>query len=119
MRAYMLDTRAPVYGCVHMPKMCVIESRGECMSVRREEWLDSYVSSDWQIGGGFTRHRKYELRQLPLHGTRTLVDALRTGLHGGRGLHSAPVQRRSGSGAKRQQWSKADDHVLQADLLAA
>ena len=23
-RAYMLDTRAPVYGCVHMPKMCVI-----------------------------------------------------------------------------------------------
>ena len=36
-RAYVLDTRAPVYGCVHMPKMCVIESRGECMSVRREE----------------------------------------------------------------------------------
>ena len=34
-RAYVLDTRAPVYVCVHMPKMCVIESRGECMSVRR------------------------------------------------------------------------------------
>ena len=65
--------------------------------------LDSLVSSEWQIGGGFTRHHKCELRQMPLRGTRTLVDALRTGLHGGRGLHSAPVRRRSGSGAKRQQ----------------
>ena len=36
-RAYVLDTRAPVYVCVHMPKKCVIDSRGECMSVRREE----------------------------------------------------------------------------------
>ena len=36
-RAYMLDICEPVYGCVHMPKMCVIESRGECMSVLEEE----------------------------------------------------------------------------------
>ena len=63
--------------------------------------------------------RHYAYAPLPLRGTQTLVDALRTGLHGGRGLHSAPVRRRSGSGAKRQQWSKAADHVLQADLLAA
>ena len=83
--------------------------------------LGQFRVDEWGAGvtGGFTPHRKCELPLLPLHGTRKLVDALRTGLHRGRELHSAPVRRRSESGAKRRQWSKAADHLLQADLPAA